>query len=213
MNTFSKYAPNVWLAKCAEQFEKGAETTLSTKYGKEVEIEIFNLIYEKDGFYFYSFIRLDGFNSQERASRRAERLAGYQSSALKRSKDWREKANEGKDFLVLAEPIKIGHHSEKRHRALIERNDRRMQNWNRELKKAETYDSRIEYWERQAKKIDLSMPESVDYFGAKLEKAKEIHQQLKDNPELRSHDYSLTYAKKDVNEAQKKYDLAVKLWA
>lgn len=26
------------------------------------------------------------------------------------------------------------------------------------------------------------------------------------------HSYTLTYAKKDVNEAQKNYDLAVKLW-
>ena len=33
----------------------------------------------------------------------------------------REASNEGKEFLVMGEPIKIGHHSEKRHRALIER--------------------------------------------------------------------------------------------
>lgn len=213
MNTFSKFAPNVWLAKCAEKHKKGAETTLSTKYGKDVEIEIHNFIYEKDGFFFYSFVRLDGINSQERAKRRAERLQGFQDNAMKRASDWRGKANEGADFLALGEPIKIGHHSEKRHRALIERNDRRMQNWNRESKKADTYDDRIEYWESQAKKVDLSMPESLEYFEAKLEKAKETHKFYKENPDKREHSYSLTYANKEVKEMQKKYDLAVRLWA
>lgn len=56
------------------------------------------------------------------------------------------------------------------------------------------------------------MPESVDFYKYKLEEAKEKHLFYKNNPDKREHSFSLTYAKKAVNEAQKNYDLAVKLW-
>lgn len=56
------------------------------------------------------------------------------------------------------------------------------------------------------------MPESIEYYEHKLEVATEYHQGLKSGKYERSHSYSLTYAKKDVNEAQKNYDLAKKLW-
>ena len=60
--------------------------------------------------------------------------------------------------------------------------------------------------------IDLSMPESLEYFSMELAKAREDHQLLRDNPKLRSHAYSLTYAKKRVNELTKKVDIAKTLW-
>ena len=56
------------------------------------------------------------------------------------------------------------------------------------------------------------MPESIDYFAHKLEVAKEYHEGVKSGKYPREHAYTLTYAKKDVNELQKKYDLAVRLW-
>ena len=68
-------------------------------------------------------------------------------------------------------------------------------------------------WANHTEDINLSMPESVEYFRDKLEKATAYHQAMKDVKIERSHSYSLTYAKKAVNEAQKNYDLAVKLWA
>ncbi|MDG6260281.1 DUF3560 domain-containing protein, partial [Glaesserella parasuis] len=86
-----------------------------------------------------------------------------------------EAANEGRDFLSLAEPIKIGHHSEKRHRALIERNARRMELAVEEMRKAENYADKIAYWESRAVKIDLSMPESLEYFKHKLKEAEDKH--------------------------------------
>ena len=57
MNTYSKYAPNVFLAKCTEKHERGEIIPVTTKYGKENESEVFNLIYERDGFYFYKWER------------------------------------------------------------------------------------------------------------------------------------------------------------
>lgn len=60
MNTYQKFVPNVYLAKCEEKHEKGDEILVTTKYGKENECIVFNLIFERDGFYYYSIVRADG---------------------------------------------------------------------------------------------------------------------------------------------------------
>jgi hypothetical protein len=213
INTYAKFAPTVFVAKCSEQHAKGEVITLTSKYGNETEVEIHNLVKQVDGHYFYSFTRCDGVNSQVRAEQKAERYQSYSDNAMKRSTQYCEAANEGREFLSLGEPIKIGHHSEKRHRALIERNHRRMEKSIEEMRKAESYDGKIAYWERMARKIDLSMPESLEYFAFELAKAKEKHQDLKDHPEKRTHSFSLTYAKKAVNDLTKKVQIAELLWA
>lgn len=126
MNTYAKFCPNVFLAKCTEQHQKGAIIRVETKYGKENECVVHNLILSKEGFFFYSITRVDGFNSQERALNKAGKYTSYAENAEKRSDQYYEASQEGREFLSLGEPIKIGHHSEKRHRALIERNHNRM---------------------------------------------------------------------------------------
>lgn len=213
MNNYVKFCPNVFLAECAEKHEKGEVITLTTKYGKENECIVHNLIFEKNDKFYYSITREDGFNSQQRAANRAEKLEGYAANAEKRSTEWYEKSNEGRDFLALGEPIKIGHHSEKRHRALIERNWNRMGNSVAEAEKAKDYEGRAEYWAKMASKVDISMPESIEMYAHKVEAAKERHEGLKSGKYPRQHSYSLTYAKKELNEAEKMYQLAKRLWA
>lgn len=213
MNTYSKYAPTVFLAKCTEQHEKGDIINVTTKYGKDNESEVYNLIGEKDGFFYYSIVRADGFNIQERAKQKAERYSNWATSAENKSNSYYESSNEGKDFLSLGEPIKIGHHSEKRHRALIERNWSRMGKSVEYSNKAEQHESKAEYWEKRANDINLSMPESVEYFEYKLENAKEYHEGLKSGKIERSHSFSLTYAKKAVNDAESNLKMAKKLWS
>lgn len=66
MNTYYKFCPNVFLAKCDAKHEKGETILVTTKYGKENESIVFNLIFERDGFYYYSIVRADGFNVSER---------------------------------------------------------------------------------------------------------------------------------------------------
>ena len=56
------------------------------------------------------------------------------------------------------------------------------------------------------------MPESVEFYEYKVEEAKEYHEGLKSGKYERSHSFSLTYAKKAVNEAEKNLQLAKKLW-
>lgn len=213
MNTYAKYCPNVFVAKCTEQHETGEIIIITTKYGQEHENVIHNYLGKsKDGNFLYSVTRADGFNCQERAKNKAEKLNGYASNADKRSDQYYEASKEGRDFLALGEPIKIGHHSEKRHRALIERNWERMRKSVNESDKAESYRNRAEYWEEKASKINLSMPESLGYYEFKLEEAKQKHQFLKDNPDKRAYSFSLTYANKAVKEMQDNLNLAVKLW-
>jgi len=212
MNTYAKYCPNVFVAKCTEQHEKGEIIPVTTKYGKENDSIVFNLVAQKDGFYYYSIVRADGFNVQERATAKAERLQEWANNAEKRSTQYYEASNEGRDFLALGEPIKVGHHSEKRHRALIDRNWNRMGKSVEESKKAAEYESRAEYWESKANTIDLSMPESVEYFEFKLEQAKIRHTGLKNGTIPRDHSFSLTYAKKEVKELEEKVKIAAKLW-
>ena len=213
MNTYAKYCPNVFVAKCTEEHEKGTTIQVTTKYGKDNECIVFNLVGKKDGFFYYSIVRADGFNVQEYAKRKAERHERAAATAEAKSTEYYEKSNEGREFLSLGEPIKVGHHSEKRHRALIERNWQRMGKSVEFTKLAEERKDKAEYWERLTNKIDLSMPESIEYFEHKLEKAKERHEGLKNGTIQREHSFSLTYANKEVKDLEDKVKTAYKLWA
>lgn len=213
MNTYAKFCPSVYLAKCSEEHAKGSTIQVQTKYGKDNECIVHNLILRKDGFFYYSITRADGFNTQKRALAKADKYTGYTTNAEKRSNQYYEASQEGRDFLSLGEPIKVGHHSEKRHRALIERNHNRMAKCVEESEKAEKYESKAEYWERKSKDINLSMPESIEYFAFKLESATEYHIGLKSGKYQKECSFSLQYAKKEVNELTKNLELAKRLWA
>ena len=210
--TYAKYCPNVWLAKCEEEHQKDDIIEVENKYGNLNESIIHNLVFQKDGFYYYSITRADGYNLQERAKRKAEQYSDWADSAQKKSDMFWEASNEGKEFLVLAEPIKIGHHSEKRHRTLIERNHKRMENAMENLDKADKHAYKAKQWEKRIGDINLSMPESVEYFKEKYEKAKEYHEGLKSGKYPKKHAYSMAYAKKEVNEMKKNYDTSLILW-
>jgi hypothetical protein len=217
MNTYKKYCPNVFIAQCEEKHEKGEVITIVTKYGKENEHIIHNFIgytgTRENPLFCYSITRSDGFNSQERAQNKVDKLNNWANSAEKRSDQLHEQSNEGREFLALGEPIKVGHHSEKRHRALIERNWNRMSKAIGELEKAKEYKERTAYWEEMANKIDLSMPESLEFFEAQLVEAIEYHKGVKDGTIKREHSFSLTYANNKVKDLKKKVETAKKLWS
>lgn len=212
MNTYYKYVPNVFLAKCDEKHERGEEIAVTTKYGKDNDCIVFNLIFERDGFYYYSIVRSDGFNVQEWAKRKAERRREWAASAERKRDEYYKRSNKDADFLSLGEPIKVGHHSEKRHRKMIEDAWSNMGKSVSFNDKVSEHERVAEYWEAKASTINLSMPESIDFYEQRLEAAKEYHEGLKSGKYPRAHSYSLAYAKKEVNELQKKYELAKKLW-
>jgi len=209
MNKFKKYCPNVWVAECDEEYEKGDIIELETKYGKTVDCEVYNLIAKRDDTFYYSIVRLE---EQTYAQRKAERYGNAAQNHAAKSAERYNASQEGKEFLSLGEPIKVGHHSEQRHRALIERNWKRMEKSMEFAEKAKEAESKSEYWETKANETTLAMPESLEYFKEQLEKAAAYHQGLKDGTIERWHSYSLTYAKKDVNELLKKVEIAELLW-
>lgn len=212
MNTYSKYCPNVYVAKCEEQHEKGEIITVQTKYGKENECEVHNLVATSGGFYYYSITRADGYNMQERAKRKAEQQRASAIKAEAKSQHYFDRSNKDRDFLSLAEPIKVGHHSERRHRKAIE------DAWNNTGKavemhdKARMHEQKAECWERKQDEINLSMPESLEYYKEMHQKAVEYHEGVKSGKYPKEHSYTLTYAKKAVNDLAKKVEIATKLW-
>ncbi len=212
MNKFKKYCPNVWVAECEEEYKKGDVITLETKYGKEVECEVYNFLCytgtKENHNFCYSIVRLD----ESYAQKKAEKYANASLKSQAKSQSYYEASQEGKDFLSMGEPIKVGHHSEKAHRALIERNCNRMGKSVELDEKAKEQARKAEYWEMKADEITLANPESIHFYNAKLEKAIELHKFYKENPSKREHSYSLTYANKDVKELKKKVEIAEKLW-
>ena len=212
MNTYAKYCPNVFVAQCEQTYSKGDVIQVTTKYGKENDCIVFNLVAESKGFFYYSIIRADGLDAQEYAKRKADKLiAASENKELKSAEYW-EASNEGRDFLSLGEPIKVGHHSEKKHRALIDRNHNRMKKSIELQKESETLEQRAEYWKNKANDINLSMPQSLEYYQFLFEGAKFRHEGLKNGTIAKEHSYSLTYAKKELNEIEKKIEIAKKLW-
>jgi len=213
MNTYHKLMPNVFLAKCTEKYEKGDEILVETRYGKENESIVFNLIFERDGFYYYSIIRADGFNVQERARNKADRLRGYASNAENKSDQYYKQSHDATAGIPFGQPILVGHHSEKRHRRAIEKSRNAADKCVEMSDKAKDYNRRADYWKSKADTINLSMPECLEYYEFLLEKAKAEHEGLKNGTIEKRHSYSLAYAKKTVNEIEKKLNIARKLWA
>jgi hypothetical protein len=212
MNTYAKYCPNVWLAKCETEHAKGDIIQVANKYGKETDCEVHNLVVKNSNGFFYSITRCDGLNRQTYAEKKAEKYNAWAASLNEKADSWASKAREGSEFLSLAEPIKVGHHSEGRHRALIARNHARMDNCVASFKAAENHAHKAAYWESRKNDIDLSMPESIDYFTHELEKAKARHAGLKDGTIERTHGMALQYANKAVKDIEAKVKTAAILW-
>lgn len=211
MYKYKKYCPNVFVAECDDVHNKGDIIEIETKYGKINEHIVHNLVLEKNWKYYYSITRTDGFNSQERAKRKLEKYNELSSKSYSKSMAHLKRSNKDAEFLRLAEPIKVWHHSESRHRRMIENANKETTKMVEASKKAEDYMSKSEYRETQKNKIDLSMPESIEYYEHMYEKAKKYHFDMKTWLIPKTHSYSLTYAKKDVNTYKKNLEIAKKL--
>lgn len=212
-NTYKKYYANVWLAKCPKEHRKNDIINVTNRYGQEKEHIVYNLIGKDKDYFYYSIIRADGFNAQERARQRKEKMQGWAKNAENRANSYYEKSNKDRDFLSLSEPIKVGHHSEKRHRKTIEQAQNNTKKWVEEADKAKEYTARAAYWESLENTINLSMPESIDFYKEKSRVDREYHKFLKDNPKERRHSYSLTYSNNKAKESEKRYKIALKLWS
>lgn len=213
MNTYVKYCPNVFVAACDEQHSRGDIIEMTTARGKTHDCEVWNHLGQKsDGRHLYSITRCDGTNHQTRAAARAQKYEDWATAAQQRSNDAFQRSEDAVAGIPFGQPILVGHHSESHHRAALKRSDMAMRKCVQESDKARSHEGKAEYWERKAEVIDLSMPESIEYFEAELAKAEEYHAGVKSGKYPRQHAYTLTYAKKAVNELREKVDIARKLW-
>jgi len=174
MNIYKKFCPNVFIGVCDSEHKKGDLITVTTKYGKENEHIVHNLVFKKDGLFYYSITRADGFNSQERAKMKAERLQNAACNAESKSNSYYERSHSAVEHIPMGQPILVGHHSEARHRRDLEKSWSSMSKSVEMSKKAQEYESRAAYWEKMSGKIDLSMPECIDFYEYELEKAVSI---------------------------------------
>jgi hypothetical protein len=212
MNTYVKYAPNVFLAKCDEKHEKGETIPVTTRYGQDNDSIVFNLMFERDGYFYYSIVRADGFNAQEWAKRKAEKLQIAASNADKKSDQYYKRSHEITDNIPFGQPILVGHHSEKGHRRDLDKSWNAMGKCVELSKQAESYENRAAYWEKKAGIINLSMPECLEFYEFELERAKATHEGLKNGTIEKRHSYSVVYANKDVKDIEAKLKLAERLW-
>ena len=96
-----------------------------------------------------AFAPLDGealrAHREARRERRATRLIARAEAAERRAETARARISPAeRDFLALGEPVKVGHHSERRHRRLIARADQAFMDTGRELDAAQRLRARAE---------------------------------------------------------------------
>jgi hypothetical protein len=211
MNTYFKYCANTYIAKCDTEYQKGDVIIVTSKHGKEYEHVVHNLVGHTKAGYFYSITRADGYNVQEKMKRKVER---YENAAINADKKSYEiyTSLENRGFLSLGEPVKVGHHSEKRHRALLERNDNKMRKSYEEMEKAREYKQKAEYLANDIDVINLSMPESLEYYTSKLEEAKTYQAAIKSGELDRNVESSLVNVNRKIKNLTKNVELATKLW-
>lgn len=161
-NILKKYSsnPKVFVLETDNNYNKNDIVNYTTKYGKEIELIIHKIVIDKEksklNKNYYSYVRSDGKNRKSILKNRIEKRQEWAESNNKKSNQYYEASKEGADFLSLCEPIKIGHHSEKRHRSLIERNAKRMD-------KVLEYNKKAENHEWKACNIEMKLQKKLNY--------------------------------------------------
>lgn len=212
-NTYYKWRPNVYLAKCEEQHAKGDVIEVTTQYGKVHECVVFNFVVKgKSGANYYSVVRADGFNYQTYCKEKAERYERWSRSASVKSEQRFDSAHRTIENIVPGQPILVDHYSAKGHIGTLLKHDNQMRTAFELREKAVSHSDKADYWASKADSINLSMPESIEYYEHELELATAHHKGLKDGTIERTHGMSLQYANKKVKELTQKVADAKTLW-
>lgn len=100
----------------------------------------------------YSIVELqdDDTDLRELAEQRADRYQGFSDNASKRSAEYQQRSKRYTADIPFGQPILIGHHSEKRHRAAVRKS------WDSATKSVAEYD-RAGHWQHRADAAIRSM--------------------------------------------------------
>lgn len=115
---------------------------------------------------------------QERKQERIDRYRQYAENAEKRSTNAYEASGKAVDGIPMGQPILVGHHSEKRHRAALKRSHNAMDKFVAESNKSD-------YWERRADAVESDHaisghdPEAIAKLNTKLERLESHHSLMK----------------------------------
>jgi len=126
---------------------KEKQLLLQQNTEKKTNVLFLILLPKRTDFSTIQFVRADGFNVQERAKLKAERYSAYSGNATKKSDEFHNKAHKDDNFPSLGEPIKVGHHSESRHRKIIEQSYSNVDKCVEYDEKSKEYDNKSSYWE------------------------------------------------------------------
>jgi len=207
-------SPKVFVLETEKEFKKNDVVEYATKYGKIIELIIYKLIKSVNGINYYSYIRADGKNRKTILEAKIEKRKDWADSSEKKSDEYYQASKEGSNIIPFGQPIIVGHHSERRHRALIDRNHKRMDKCIEHRQKAQDHELKAENLEYKLKQeLPIDTPNCLKDVKERLSEAKELHKFYKENKEAREHAFSLTYANKKVKDLTKRLQIAENLWS
>lgn len=220
MVQFKKHTSGVYVIETEQELENDSACTVTTRHGKEVDCLIWKLVSSKNGKNYYSYTRKDGFCRKEKHLNNAEKYLSAAEKSIDKAGHFYEKSNEHSAFLSLGEPIKVGHHSEKRHRAIIDKAWRNVGKSVEYSKKSQEQNERSKGALRAAQNnIFIDTPDCLERLNEKMSLLEEQRQKVKEfnkeanktgqNP-LGSH--VLTNLGAKIRETKKKLSIAEKLW-
>jgi len=116
---------------------------------------------------------------EERRQARIERYEGRAEKAREEAaRAWETERRIG-DLIPLGQPILVGHHSERHHRATIKRLHALADKACEEQRKAEHYEHRAQA-ARENRVVSSDDPEALDKLTARLEAARRQHEEMKE---------------------------------
>jgi hypothetical protein len=211
-NTFKKYTSGVYCIQSDNEcLEHGESVIVTTRRGKEVDCIIWKKLFTKNDTTYYSYVREDGFNRSERLKKKAERVKNRVEKLNSKSDEYYEKSNKDRDFLCLAEPIKVGHHSEKRHRKAIENAQKYATLSYQAHDEAKQQEHKIDTLSYKADSdINLDTPECLEQLKHKVATLEKQRQDLKDSKQYET--WQLKNLGSNIRRYKQRLETAVKLW-
>jgi hypothetical protein len=198
-----------WCLSTEKEFEPGSDVEIELKWGGTDERIIAKKVGAKDGKNIYTLIPNN--KSRNKKEKRAERYSAWSDKNTEKSNE-RYNANDiYRDFLSLGEPIKVGHHSEKRHRGIFNKYDNNMRKSIEFSDKAESQASRAEGIKKQLESIiyldDFDVINRLELKIAGLEERRDkIKEYNKENKDERYPSFVLSNLGAVLRKNKKKLD-------
>ena len=212
MTQFRKYCPGAYVLETErDDYERGDLVNVTTRNGKNVEIRIWKRIFARNGVTYYSYVRSDGMSRNEWLLKKAARYANASAKNAQKSDQFYDKSRQDADFLSLGEPIKIGHHSERRHRSAIEKANNNMRKSVEAKAKAAEQAEKAESLAAKAEtEIAIDVPESIELLEAKISNLKQERDALKASKSYQS--FELTNIGANIRRYEARLKSAENLW-